>query len=51
MENVLLFLSVTEEKRKTRVEQIIQATQTVLLQCILEKINGIERESEASGSH
>lgn len=48
--NVLSFLSVTEEKRKNK---LFQATQTVLLQCILQrkKSNGVESESEASDSH
>lgn len=49
MENVLSFLSVTEEKRKNK---LFQATQMVLFQCIVRKKNRMESKvSEASGSH
>lgn len=44
MENVLSFLSVTEEKRKNK---LFQATQMVLFQCILREKNQMELKVRA----
>lgn len=50
MENVLSFLSVTEEKDKSRTNYSSYANGIIAVHST-EKINGIGRESEASGFH